>query len=77
MKLRKAVEQAQRFGAAINWVAVDEDKLVYAHITQPTLKNNHWMSAPQRKYLGVYTGTKNWQETLRRVPKDSTNVGVV
>ena len=77
MKLRNAIEKAQRFGAAITWVAVDEDKFVYAHTTQPTLKNNHWMSAPQRKYLGVYTGTKNWQATLRKVPKDPTNVGVV
>lgn len=77
MKLRNAVEKAQRFGAGVNWVSVDEDKLVYAHFTQPTLKNNHWMSAPQRKYLGVYTGSKNWQTTLRKVPKDPTNMGVV
>lgn len=77
MKLKKAIEEAQRFGASINWVAVDSDKHIFAFTHQPTLKHSHWAAITQKKYIGVYTGTKVWESTLKKVPKDPTNIGIV
>ena len=75
MKMKKAIYEAQRYGDAYNWVATDQDKNIFAFKKKPTLMSHFWTNQPEnRKFIGKYTGTKCWDRTLRRVPKENNEV---
>ncbi len=68
MKLKKALKLAKLQG--FKWVAVDKDLTVYMYTNEPIgePKHEHWNTdGGLCSDFGIYTGNKDWKETLREV----------
>lgn len=69
MKLKEAKKIAKESG--FNFVAADMDGTIYAYANHyiDELDDGWGYSAADNnhKYIGLYTGSKHWTETLREV----------
>ena len=66
MKLKQALKIAKKRG--FNFVAVDSNGVIYAHGEEPQQLRLGWCDRCWDYIrLGVYTGSKNWKNTLRGV----------
>jgi len=67
MKLKKAKKIAKKLGA--KYIAVDANLDIFTHNTKPIIDKYDvdWISNDTMEYLGQYTGSKGWRDTLRRI----------
>lgn len=73
MKLKKLTARAKTLNYA--WLAVDSDKRAFGHIVRPELTPLQWsahLHTPSCRFIGMYTGNKDWTTTLRQVQQDGT-----
>ena len=68
MKLKKAIKIAKKMNKKWNFVAVDCDNKIYVYTANEGHGYRQWYCVDSDVcYLGIYTGSKNWKDTLRRV----------
>ena len=67
MKLKEAIKIAATKG--YNYVAVDKDKRIFAHLVKPSLSLGTWSEYMLTHLLisETYTGSKPYTDTLRTV----------
>ena len=75
MKLNHALESVKPC-KDLHWIAVDKNKELWAFTKKPKRKAGVWVAQdPDCKYpkyddlqyLGMYTGKKDWKNTLRKI----------
>ncbi|RLB66284.1 MAG: hypothetical protein DRH08_06545 [Deltaproteobacteria bacterium] len=67
MKLKEAIKEAKKLG--FNWVGVDNYSLfIYAYQDKPKKSEASWVARSPFEAIGEYSGSKNWKDTLRKVP---------
>lgn len=68
MKIKEATKIARVLG--YNYISADADLRIYAHTHKPILEHSQWDTTNSwgvSMYIGIYTGSKSWKDTLRRV----------
>jgi len=63
MKLKEAKQIAIKAG--FNYIAVDKDVFIYMFKEKPELFDILWDTTSEYEHIGVYTGKKDWKDTLR------------